>query len=143
MNVIHSNCGQIANCGVPAEKPRVAVKSESENTSQADKYEANGVLNKRHWKRIVVDVTALRSVPSSAELFDFASGFSSGIPPETRVALVVLPEQERHARFMETAALKHGVTLNSFVDPERATAWVKYTAAPQAAHSGKREKVWS
>jgi len=109
----------------------------------AARYEANGVLNRRRWKRIVVDVTSLRSVPSSVELFDFASGFSSGIPPETRVALVVLPEQERHAKIIETAARKRGVTLNSFLDPEKATAWVKKTVVPQSAHFAKREKAWS
>jgi len=107
------------------------------------RYEANGVLNRRRWKRIVVDVTALRSVPTAAELFDFASGFSSGVSPETRVAIVVLPEQERHARVIETAARKRGVTLNSFLDPEQAIVWVKNSTAPQPANVGKREKAWS
>ena len=97
----------------------------------AARYEANGVLNRRHWKRIVVDVTALVCIPTSAELFDFAAGFSSGVPQQTRVALIVLPEQEKEARIAEATARKRGVSLTSFVDPEEAANWVKDSAYPQ------------
>jgi len=36
MNKLHSNCGQIANSGVPS-TARVAARGEPENASQADK----------------------------------------------------------------------------------------------------------
>ena len=106
-------------------------------------YEAHGVLNSRHWRRIVVDVTALRSVPSGTELFDFANGISTGVPADTRVALVVLPEQKRQARRIEYAARKRGVSLSSFLDPERATVWVKNTPGPQHGSLAGHERTWS
>ena len=37
----------------------------------AARYEADAVLDRRHWHRLVVDVTQLQSVPTALELFDF------------------------------------------------------------------------
>lgn len=91
----------------------------------AARYEASGVLNGRQWNRIVVDLTALRSILTKAQLFDFAIGLSSGTPAEARVALVVRPEQKRHVNLLQKVARNKGLRLTSFLDPDRATLWVE------------------
>ncbi len=91
----------------------------------AARYEANGLLSTNGWKRIVVDVTQMQSIPSAQELLEFAKGLSSDVPRGTRVALVVREEQVRHARLVETTSRGRGVFLTYFEDPEQATLWVK------------------
>lgn len=95
----------------------------------AARYEANGVLGTNRWKRIVVDVTQLQSIPSAQELFEFARGLSSDVPRGTRVALVIRPEQARQARLVEKTARSEGVFLTYFLDPEKAGLWVKQTGS--------------
>ncbi len=91
----------------------------------AARYEAHGVLNARRWSRLMVDLTRLRSVPTAPELFDFAKGFASQIPPHARVALLVRPEQVRDANLVEKVARKDGVFLSYFVDPGKAALWMQ------------------
>ena len=73
----------------------------------------------------MVDLTELRSVPTARQLFDFAKGFAGQMPPDARVALVVRPEQVRHANLIEKVARKDGVFLSYFVDPGKATLWMQ------------------
>jgi hypothetical protein len=91
----------------------------------AVRYEVSGLLAANSWNRIVVDVTGLRSVPGALELFEFARGLSSDLPPGARAALVVRPDQVRHAKLVENIARRDGVFLTFFSDPDEATAWVK------------------
>ena len=91
----------------------------------AARYEAHGVLNARRWSRMMVDLTRLRFVPTSAQLFDFAKGFAGQVPPDARVAVLVRPEQVRDASLVEKVARKVGVFLSWFVDPEKAALWMK------------------
>ena len=91
----------------------------------AARYEAYGLLNARRWSRIMVNLTQLRSVPTAPQLFDFAKGFTGQIPPSARVALVVRPEQVRHANLVEKLARKDGVFLSYFVDPGKAVRWMQ------------------
>ena len=91
----------------------------------AARCEAHGMLNARRWSRIMVDLTRLRSVPTSRQLFDFAKGFASQIPSDARVALVVRPEQVRDANLVEKVARKDGVFLSFFVDPGKAALWMQ------------------
>lgn len=91
----------------------------------AARYEANGLLEMKHWSRMVVDITELRSIPTALELFTFARGLSSDLPTNARVALVIRPEQSKHARLFETVARNDGVLLTLFSGVENATAWVK------------------
>jgi hypothetical protein len=95
----------------------------------AARYEAHGLLNARHWSRFMVDLTQLRSVPTSPQLFDFAKGFAGQIPPDARVALVVRPEQIRQANLIEKVARKDGVFLSYFVDPGKAALWMQRSQA--------------
>ena len=91
----------------------------------AARYEAHGVLNARRWSRMMVDLTRLRFVPTSAQLFDFAKGFAGQVPPDARVAVLVRPEQVRDASLVEKVARKVGVFLSWFVDSEKAALWMK------------------
>lgn len=91
----------------------------------AARYEANGVVNHRNWNRLVVDITQLQSVPAPLELYAFAKGLASSVSHATRVALVIRPDQERHARIFEKATRKGRLFLTYFLGPEKALAWVK------------------
>ena len=93
--------------------------------ASAARYEATGVLDQRRWKRMVVDVTQLRSIPTRVQLFDFARSLSSRASPRMRVALVVRPEQAPQAKLVEKVARNDRVFLTYFLDPEQATAWIK------------------
>ena len=91
------------------------------------RYEANGLLEMKHWGRIVIDITELQSIPTALELLEFARGLSSDLPKNVRVALVIRPDQSKHARLCETVARNDGVLLTLFSQVENATAWVKAT----------------
>ncbi len=106
----------------------------------AARYEAYGVLDQRGWNRLVVDATQLRSVPRAAELFDLAQALSSSASRPTRVALVVRPEQVRPARFVERIARKGRFFLTYFLNPEKATAWVKETLAQRQRRAQTAEE---
>ena len=89
----------------------------------AVRYETTGLLAAKHWNRMVVDFTELRSL-TALELFVFAKGLSADLPPSARVALVVRPEQASYAKQVENIVRNDGVVLTSFFDPKQATAWV-------------------
>ena len=91
----------------------------------AARHEAYGVLNARRWSRIMVDLTRLRSVPTSPQLFDFAKGFAGQVPLDVRIALVVRPEQVRDANLVEKVARKDGVFLSYFVAHGKAALWMQ------------------
>ena len=96
---------------------------------------AAGLLAARRWNRIVADITEIRTLPLTREffiLYVLVRGLARKIPPSARVALVIRPEQELQARFIESVARKDGVFLTCFFDPEAATAWVKGMNSPDA-----------
>ena len=91
----------------------------------AVRYEANALLAAKHWNQMVVDVSALQTTPTAWELFKFASGLSSDLPRDARLALVVRPEQTKHAKLIERVARNDGISLFCFFSIEEATVWVK------------------
>lgn len=107
----------------------------------AARSEANAVLDERHWNRLIVDVSRLRSAPRVRELFDLAKGLSSSVPRPTRVALVVRPEQEPHARLLQKAARTRRVFLAYFPALERAASWLRRTVLrrPVIGRTGKEK----
>jgi hypothetical protein len=119
----------MAICIKPVEEERcITLSYEGEMPPReiaAARYEAQGLLKARRWKRIIMDVTQFRSVPKTSELVDFAKGFSDQVPLDARVALLVRPEQVRDANFVEKVARKAGVFLSYFVDPEKAALWMQ------------------
>jgi hypothetical protein len=91
----------------------------------AARYEANELLSKKRWNRIVVNIAGLQSTPMTMELIDLASDLSSDLPPSTRIALVVRPDQVKGAKLVESVARIEGVSLAYFLDPDMAALWVK------------------
>ena len=106
----------------------------------AARYEADTVLDQHRWQRLVVDVTQLQSVPTVPEIFDLASGLSSDITRTRRVALVVRPEQERHARLVQKVARHGRVFLTYFLNPDKAALWVKQSPNRQIMGRNGKEK---
>ena len=89
------------------------------------RYEANKLLSVKRWNRIVVNIAGLRPTPMTLELIDLASDLSSELPPSTRIALVVRPDQVKGAKLVENVARIEGVFLAHFLDPDKAALWVK------------------
>ncbi len=74
--------------------------------------------------RVLVDVTALRTSPTTAELFDLAKLFWRDFPPGGRIALVVRWDQSRPAKLLEMLVRNFGLYLTAFVSEEQAEVWV-------------------
>ena len=91
--------------------------------------------------RLLIDATAIRSVPKPSHLFDFVKWLACSFPRAARVALVVRPDQVRHARLIERVARKAGAFLTYFTDRQRAERWVRgptfprtYLSSPGSGH---------
>jgi hypothetical protein len=91
----------------------------------AARYEANALLGKKRWNRIVVDITGLRSNFAAQELFELARGLSVDLPESVRIAVVARADQAKHARLIEQVARTDGLFLSFFFDVEQATTWAK------------------
>lgn len=79
------------------------------------------------------------SFPSAAQLLDHTRAMAVDIPRGSRVALVILPEQERPARFAEKAARSQGVFLTYFLDPDKAAQWLKQDTPKRRHLAGQGE----
>lgn len=108
----------------------------------AARYEADALLDRRQWHRLVVDITQLQSLPRTSEIIDFAGGLSSTVSRARRVALVVRPEQERQANLFQKVSRRGRLFLTCFQDPDKATLWVKRsTLQRQMLGRNRRENV--
>jgi hypothetical protein len=92
--------------------------------------EAYTLLRTRHWARIVMDLTRLRSVLTGVQVFDFATASVARLPSGARVALAVRLDQIEHASLVEKIARADGVLCASFPNREQAAVWVKETNPP-------------
>jgi len=90
----------------------------------AARQEVGELLAARRWNRLVVDITAMRSVPKAEEVFALGESLSQGVVRGARIALVVRPDQAKHARLIETVARNGGTFLTYFVDVDKAHIWV-------------------
>ena len=106
----------------------------------AARCETDALLDQRQWHRLVVDVTQLQSVPGGSELITFARGLSSTVSRARRVALVVRPDQEHQARLFQKFARRGRVFLTWFLDPEKATDWVKQTTPNRQTMGGNAKE---
>jgi len=91
----------------------------------AARQEVAELLAARRWNRIIVDITAMRSVPKAVELFDLGGALSRSMPRSPWIALVGRSDQVKHARLLETVARNGGAFLTFFIDAEKAEAWVR------------------
>lgn len=87
--------------------------------------EVRDELAQKSLNRVLVDVTALRTNPTTGELFDLAKLFwHDGSPGFGRIALVVRWDQSRLAKSLEMLVRTLGMWLTVFVSEEQAEAWV-------------------
>ena len=87
--------------------------------------EVRDELAQKSLNRVLVDVTALRTNPTTGELFDLAKLFwHDGSPGFGRIALVVRCDQSRLAKSLEMLVRTLGMWLTVFVSEEQAEAWV-------------------
>lgn len=87
--------------------------------------EIGDLLAAKRWHRMLVDVTATRTVLKAGELFDVGRALSRNLPRGARIALVVRPDQAKRAQLVETVARHGGTFLAFFVDAEKAVNWVE------------------
>jgi hypothetical protein len=124
-------------CINPVEEAKCAFLSHEGEMSLAEtavaQQEIGGLLAARRWNRIIVDVTATRSVPKAAEAFALGESLSRTLPRSARIALVVRPDQAKHARLIEQVARKGGAFLTFFINAEKAEVWVRGT--PSLMHN--------
>ena len=87
--------------------------------------EVRAELAHKNLNRVLVDVTSLRTIPATAELFDLAKLFwQDGFPGFGRMALVIRWEQSRSAKLLEMLVRAVGMYLTVFVSEEQAEAWI-------------------
>jgi len=87
--------------------------------------EVRDELAQKSLNRVLVDVTALQTSPTTAELFDLAKLFwHDGCPGFGRIALVIRWDQSRLAKSLEMLVRTLGMWVTVFVSEEQAEAWV-------------------
>jgi len=94
----------------------------------AARYEAGGLLAKKRWKRIVVDITGWQCGLTARELIRRAADLISDLPRSTWVGLVIRLEQAKPAKFVENFARMEGMSLTCFFAIENAKDWVREAA---------------
>jgi len=86
--------------------------------------EVRGELAEKSLHRVFLNVTALRTSPTTAELFDLAKLFWRDFPQDGRMALVARWDQSRLAKSLEMLVRTFGMWLTAFVSEQQAEAWV-------------------
>jgi len=93
------------------------------------------------WKRVLVDVTALKRSPDIGELFDLAKLFWRFFPQPGRMALVVRWEQSTPAKLLENWLRSVGVNMTVFVSEQVAETWIlEAPSKPQRSASDSLPK---
>jgi hypothetical protein len=109
----------------------------SVNEMMSTRYVANRYLTLKHWNRIVVGITEWRSRPTFLELSSLASNLSSELPSNTRVALVVRPNQVEQAKIIERLARNEGVSVAYFFEEREAKNWVQGSIANTSPNTAR------
>jgi VanZ family protein len=86
--------------------------------------EVRDELAQKSLNRVLVNVTALRTSPTTAELFDLAKLIWRDFPLGGRIAFVIRWDQSRLAKSLEMLVRTFGMWLTVFVSEEQAEAWV-------------------
>jgi hypothetical protein len=86
--------------------------------------EVRGELAEKSLHRVLLNITALRTSPPTAELFDLAKLFWRDFPQGGRMALVVRWDQSRLAKSLEMLVRTLGMWLTVFVCEVQGEAWV-------------------
>lgn len=91
----------------------------------AARYAITEMLETKNWNRLMLDVTSLSATQTALVLFDLAGGAFAGVPQNTRIAIVVRPDEMQRARILETPPQENGVAIAIFQDPSNATCWLQ------------------
>lgn len=91
----------------------------------AARYEANAVLSKRHWSRIVLDIRRLKLQLNCRALLELTSGVSLVLPHKVQVALLAKPWQINRATFSANLVRTEAVSLTIFSEAQQAWTWAK------------------
>ena len=86
--------------------------------------EVQAVLVENGWKRVLVDVTTMKTNPQMEELFDLAKLLWRDFPQGGRIALAVRWDQTWFAKSLEMLVRNVGVYLTVYVSKEQAEAWI-------------------
>jgi hypothetical protein len=86
--------------------------------------EVRDELARKNLNRVLVDVTALRTSLTTAQLFDLAKLIWQDFPTSGRIAFVIRWDQSRFAKSLETLVRTLGMWLTVFVSEEQAEAWI-------------------
>jgi hypothetical protein len=80
-------------------------------------------LDENRWSNLLVD---LRGIVKSMPIGDiyYVIGSNGSILHNVKIALLFTPELETEGRFAEDVAANRSVRLKSFIDYERAVAWL-------------------
>ena len=85
--------------------------------------------------QLLIDGTVIGSMLKPSHLFDFVKCLTRSLPRTARVALVVRPDQVRHARLIERVARNGGAFLTYFTDRQKAERWVRGPTFPRTYFS--------
>ena len=86
--------------------------------------EVRGLLATTQWRRVLLDITALRTRPDSEQLFDLGNLIRRDFPLSGRIALAVRWDQAGFGKLLEMSVRTLGVYLKMFVNQEQAEAWI-------------------
>lgn len=80
-------------------------------------------LDENRWSNLLVD---LRGIVKGMPIVDvyYVIGSTANVLPNVRIALLFASELETEGRFAEDVATNRSVRLKSFIDYERAVAWL-------------------
>lgn len=81
-------------------------------------------LRELQWHRLIVDLTARTTLPSTVEQFDFSAGHHDIYPLGTRSAVIVTQATHESLKFAENVAINRGMQTKFFTDIEAARSWL-------------------
>lgn len=99
----------------------------------AARYEANAVLSKWHWSRIVLDIRRLKFQLNCRALLELTNGVSLVLPHKVQVALLAKPQQINRANFSANLVRTDAVSLTIVSDAQQ--AWTRAKGIERAGES--------
>jgi hypothetical protein len=80
-------------------------------------------LDENRWSNLLVDLRGIVKGMPLADVY-YVIGSNVNVLQNVRIALLFTPELETEGRFAEDVAANRSVRLKSFIDYERAVAWL-------------------
>ena len=97
----------------------------SEEDILGQRLQIERLILKHRAARVLVDTTALISLPATMALYDFVNTFAeTKIPRRVRFALLSGVSSARDVRFLETLSINRGYLVRAFNTREEALAWL-------------------